>query len=186
VSSPILLKVIAEAKSKGVPYTALLILANHANKCCGVAWPSLPTLARECRISKRYLIECLHNLELSGELIIRHQRGRHGGNLYFPMPEKVIPSSLLEHEKRCPLDHPKLIKEKERKKETQQTVPAIAIALREKESLAHWITPGTELGCRTFLSCISKGFGGFCSRLLRLRTGKLSSTFRLHGFADIF
>jgi hypothetical protein len=103
-----------------------------------------------------YVNECLHNLELSGELIIRHQRGRHGGNLYFPMPEKVIPSSLLsetkvipssllEHEKRCPLDHPKLIKEKERKKETQQTVPAIAIALREKESLAHWITPGTEL-----------------------------------------
>ena len=43
-----------------------------------------------------------------------------------------------------------------------------------------------DLGCRTFLSCISKGFGGFCSRLLRLRTGKLSSAFRLHGFADIF
>ena len=43
-----------------------------------------------------------------------------------------------------------------------------------------------SLGCRTFLSCISKGFGGFCSRLLRLRTGKLSSAFRLHSFADIF
>jgi KaiC/GvpD/RAD55 family RecA-like ATPase len=42
------------------------------------------------------------------------------------------------------------------------------------------------LGCRAFLSCISKGFGGFCSRLLRLRTGKLSSAFRLHGFANIF
>ena len=42
------------------------------------------------------------------------------------------------------------------------------------------------LGCRTFLSCISKEFGGFCSRLLRLRTGKLSSAFRSHGFADIF
>jgi predicted ATPase len=46
--------------------------------------------------------------------------------------------------------------------------------------------PGAALGCRAFLSCISKGFGGFCSRLLRLRTGKLSSAFRLHGFADIF
>src|SRR6266699_576985 len=45
---------------------------------------------------------------------------------------------------------------------------------------------GLALGCRTFLSCISKGFGGFCSRLLRLRTGKLSSAFRLHSFADIF
>ena len=45
---------------------------------------------------------------------------------------------------------------------------------------------GRCLGCRTFLSCISKGFGGFCSRLLRLRTGKRSSAFRLHGFADIF
>lgn len=43
-----------------------------------------------------------------------------------------------------------------------------------------------EVGCRAFLSCISKGFGGFCSRLLRLRTGKLSSAFRLHGFANIF
>jgi hypothetical protein len=42
------------------------------------------------------------------------------------------------------------------------------------------------LGCRTFLSCISKGFGSFCSRLLRLRTGKLSSAFRLHGFTHIF
>jgi hypothetical protein len=45
---------------------------------------------------------------------------------------------------------------------------------------------GLDLGCRTFLSCISKGFGGFYSRLLRLRTGKLFSAFRLHGFADIF
>src|SRR5216683_2819040 len=45
---------------------------------------------------------------------------------------------------------------------------------------------GLGVGCRTFLSCISKGFGGFCSRLLRLRTGKLFSAFRLHGFADIF
>ena len=43
-----------------------------------------------------------------------------------------------------------------------------------------------DLGCRTSLSCISKWFGGFCSRLLRLRTGKLSSAFRLHGFTDIF
>jgi hypothetical protein len=43
-----------------------------------------------------------------------------------------------------------------------------------------------RLGCRTFLSCISKGFGSFCSRLLRLRTGKLSSAFRLHGFTHIF
>lgn len=48
----------------------------------------------------------------------------------------------------------------------------------------HQGTPA--LGCRTSLSCISKGFGGFCSRLVRLRTGKLSSAFRLHGFADIF
>ena len=40
---------------------------------------------------------------------------------------------------------------------------------------AAWI----KLGCRTFLSCISKGFGGFCSRLLRLRTGKRSSAFRV-------
>ncbi len=33
------------------------------------------------------------------------------------------------------------------------------------------------LGCRTSLSSISKGFGGFYSRRLRLRTGKFSATF---------
>ena len=56
MSSSILLDVIARSQQKGVPYTVLLILANHANLCCGVAWPKLDTLARECRISRRYLI----------------------------------------------------------------------------------------------------------------------------------
>src|SRR5467141_847271 len=45
---------------------------------------------------------------------------------------------------------------------------------------------GSLLGCSTSLSCISKGFGGFYSRLWRLRTGKLSSALRLHGFAHVF
>src|SRR6266446_6475680 len=45
---------------------------------------------------------------------------------------------------------------------------------------------GSVVGCRTSLSCISKGVGDFCSRLLSLRTGKLSSAFRLQGVADIF
>src|SRR6267142_1223231 len=44
----------------------------------------------------------------------------------------------------------------------------------------------TSLGCSTSLSCISKGFGGFYSRLWRLRTGKLSSALRLHGFTHMF
>src|SRR4030095_13646160 len=34
----------------------------------------------------------------------------------------------------------------------------------------HAARNGVHLGCRTSLSCISKWFGGFCSRLLRLRT----------------
>jgi hypothetical protein len=34
---------------------------------------------------------------------------------------------------------------------------------------------GIALGCRMFLSCISKEFGGFCFRLPRLTTAKLSS-----------
>src|SRR5436190_24251223 len=48
------------------------------------------------------------------------------------------------------------------------------------------LNDGEELGCRTSLSCISKGVGDFCARLLSLRTGKLSSAFRLQGVADIF
>ncbi len=62
---------------------------------------------------------------------------------------------------------------------TSDKLPAYVAAL-----IANYSTP--ELGCRTSLSCISKWFGGFCSRLLRLRTGKLSSAFRLHGFTHIF
>src|SRR5712691_1145290 len=59
---------------------------------------------------------------------------------------------------------------------------AIAIAIvTEPQSVC-----GADLGCSTSLSCISKGFGGFYSRLWRLRTGKLSSALRLHGFAHIF
>ena len=78
------------------------------------------------------------------------------------------------------------------------STPSLAIVLerfftqrlmQQRQASPHTISSYRDtfrLGCRTFLSCISKGFGGFCSRLLRLRTGKLSSAFRLHGFADIF
>src|SRR5712691_8735644 len=42
------------------------------------------------------------------------------------------------------------------------------------------------VGGRTSLSCISKGVGDFCSRLLSLRTGQLSSAFRLQSVANMF
>jgi putative ABC transport system substrate-binding protein len=42
-----------------------------------------------------------------------------------------------------------------------------------------------KLGCRTSLSCISKWFGGCCSRLVRRRTGKRSAAFRWHGFPHL-
>src|SRR4030095_8323893 len=58
--------------------------------------------------------------------------------------------------------------------------------MRLQMEMAEKLADGFSLGCRTFLSCISKGFGGFCSRLLRLRTGKLSSALRLHCFTPSF
>src|SRR5882672_7200897 len=46
---------------------------------------------------------------------------------------------------------------------------ANAPSWEDQAVLAFFETSGRNLGCRTSLSCISKGFGGFCSRRLRLR-----------------
>lgn len=60
----------------------LLMVANHARSDGTGAWPSLSTLARECRMSERGVRYCLRILEKSGELLTNRGAGPHGCNLY--------------------------------------------------------------------------------------------------------
>jgi hypothetical protein len=54
----------------------LLIIASHISPMTGYAWPSVPTLARECRLSERTVYRLLRKLEASGELAIIRRPGR--------------------------------------------------------------------------------------------------------------
>jgi len=59
----------------------LLAIADHANDQ-GKCWPSLETLARKCRVSKRQAINIIHQLEASGELSIKRGGGRGNISVY--------------------------------------------------------------------------------------------------------
>lgn len=59
----------------------LLAVADYINKE-GIAWPSVSTLARKVRMSKRNVQRWLHELEKAGELEIHKNQGRRGSNIY--------------------------------------------------------------------------------------------------------
>lgn len=78
--------VIKESRSRGSSRLVALILADHAHKDGGGAYPSVPTIARETRLSDRQVQRALVNLVSLGELDIAHGVGPHGTNVYsFPL-----------------------------------------------------------------------------------------------------
>lgn len=60
----------------------LLSIANHARSDGTGAWPGIPTIAREAKMSQRAVQYCLRRLAASGELRIQFGQGPHGCNLY--------------------------------------------------------------------------------------------------------
>lgn len=65
--------------------TALLLMlaiADHAHDDGGGAYPSIDTLARKARTTRRHVKRLLHILEASGELEVKRGRGPRGTNLY--------------------------------------------------------------------------------------------------------
>lgn len=59
----------------------LLALADHANDQ-GRAWPSIPTLAKKCRVQRRQALYILKKLEEAGDITIEHGRGRGHVSVY--------------------------------------------------------------------------------------------------------
>ena len=78
--------VIANSKHSLGNLVVLLMVANHARSDGTGAWPSIATLAKECRMSERGVRYCLRELEESGELRTEIGEGPHGTNMYsLPM-----------------------------------------------------------------------------------------------------
>lgn len=70
-------------RSSLLVYLALADYANHK----GEAWPSVKTLARKSRLSKRQTQRILQNLHALGWLLISPNKGPNGCNLYtIPIP----------------------------------------------------------------------------------------------------
>ena len=71
------------SKSKGSRRLVLLALADYADDKGG-CWPSFDTLAKKCNMSRRYVIDCMADLEKMGEIEKeeRFEHGRHTSNYY--------------------------------------------------------------------------------------------------------
>lgn len=85
--------VIEKSKHKGNSFVVLLMIANHAKSDGTGAWPSVSTLAKESRLSRRTVQRCLNRLSRpwSGrknwqkeppELKVLVRQGPHRSNLY--------------------------------------------------------------------------------------------------------
>ena len=82
--------VIEHSKAKANPFVVLLMIANHARSDGTGAWPSLKTVAREARISRRTVWACVNELEKIGELVVHRHRGKKHTNYYdLPLVQKM-------------------------------------------------------------------------------------------------
>ena len=84
------------SEAKGTELLLLLAIADYANDK-GMAWPSITTLARKCRMSRRYTMSLLQKLEAKGAIEIQRRVGIRGNNRYrviSPTGEPQVTSEL--------------------------------------------------------------------------------------------
>lgn len=87
--------VIAHSQQKGASLLVLLMIANHAHADGTGAYPSVATLATECRMSERQVRRIIEALETAGELAVDRDAGPRGVNVYSlplmadPLPDKM-------------------------------------------------------------------------------------------------
>jgi len=74
--------VIDNSRQTGVAYTLMLMIANHADRYGRNSFPSIPTLAGECRTYERSIKRILPVLETSGELKIYRNEGPYGTHIF--------------------------------------------------------------------------------------------------------
>ncbi len=82
--------------------TLLVILALHANDCCGLAWPAIETLRHKVNVSERQLHYDVKKLSKIGALQVIPGAGPCGTNLYRVFAPGIEPGAPdIEHVKGC-------------------------------------------------------------------------------------
>ena len=81
--------VIDNSQQTGHGFVTLLMIANHANAEGKKSWPSMKTLARECRLSVRTIQRVILKLEASGELLVDRSAGRSCHSYSIPLMANV-------------------------------------------------------------------------------------------------
>jgi hypothetical protein len=88
--------VIQNSKQTGHGFVTLLMIANHANAEGKKSFPSMKTLATECRLSVRTIQRVILKLEDSGELQVDRSGGRACHSYSLPLMFNVDTESTLQ------------------------------------------------------------------------------------------
>jgi hypothetical protein len=86
-------KVWRHSRNKSGNLLVLLALADHANDQ-GYAYPGIPLLAREARMTQRHTRRCLNELVTSGELDVLPKQAPSGRTLYRIRLDQLPPHNL--------------------------------------------------------------------------------------------
>jgi hypothetical protein len=100
--------VIEHSKQKGSALLLLIMIANHAHSDGSNAFPSVETLAKECRMSVRQIIRLVSELEASGELVVERSAGRNAHNYAIVMKKNSGNPKKLNSDKLSGLNSDKL------------------------------------------------------------------------------
>jgi hypothetical protein len=100
--------VIENSIHKGSALLLLMMIANHAHADGTNAFPSIETLAKECRMSTRQISRLVDALEGSGELIVERSPGRKAHNYAIKMSVNTDKMSGLNNDKLSRLNGDKM------------------------------------------------------------------------------
>lgn len=131
----------------------LLAIADHANDE-GLAWPSIPTLAKKCRVGKRQAIYIIQKLERAGSLSIEHGGGRGHASVYrvkgasqCTVSQKgAVECTVLEEKVQCSAPLPEIKGALQRTKGAVQCTPTIIDPSEELKPKDPPLPPTGELG----------------------------------------
>jgi hypothetical protein len=93
--------VIDHSKQKANPFVVLLMIANHARSDGSGAWPSIHTLAKECRLGDRTVQRAIASLVSSKELRVTYNKGPYGANLYDIPGVRLTPPGASRVKEGC-------------------------------------------------------------------------------------
>ena len=99
--------VVEHSQHSGTRLNMLIMISRYANAKTGVCWPSMTTLAKDCRVRERRARGLVSELVKSGELAKTNRRGRSAilqvvgyvnGNILPPENREAASSSQLDTE----------------------------------------------------------------------------------------